>query len=70
MFEQSLMDTAIARTRTPWAMALSCGLQLMALGVMVLIPLLNYYELPASELMVSSCATASEVAHRQAAAST
>ena len=51
MFEQSLMDTAIAKTRTPWAMALSCGLQLLVLGVMILVPLLNYYELPATELM-------------------
>ena len=51
MFEQSLMSTAIGRTRTPWAMAISCGLQLMLIGVGVLVPLLNYYELPATELM-------------------
>ena len=51
MFEQSLMDTAIGKTRTPWAMALSCGLQLLMVGVGVLVPLLNYYELPATELM-------------------
>ena len=51
MFEQSLMDTAIGKTRTPWAMALSCGLQLLLLGLAILFPLLNYYELPATELM-------------------
>ena len=51
MFEQSLMSTALTTTRTPWAMALSCGLQMLMIGVFILIPLLNYYELPATELM-------------------
>ena len=51
MFEQSLMSTAIGKTRTPWAVALSFGLQVLLIGVMILIPLLNYYELPATELM-------------------
>ncbi len=51
MFEQSLMDTALAKTRTPWTMALSFGLQMLMIGVAILIPLLNYYELPATELM-------------------
>ena len=51
MFEQSLMDTALAKTRRPWSMALSFGLQMLMIGVAILIPLLNYYELPATELM-------------------
>lgn len=51
MFEQSLMDLSIGKTRTPWTVALSFLLQFMMLGVMILIPLLNYYELPATELM-------------------
>ncbi len=51
MFEQSLMDLAITKTKTPWAVALSFTIQGLALAVMFLIPLLNYYELPATELM-------------------
>ena len=51
MFEQSLMETAIGKTRTPWTMALSFGLQMLMIGVAILVPLLNYYELPATELM-------------------
>ena len=51
MFEQSLMSNAIGKSRTPWAMALSMGLQMLLIGVGVLIPLLNYYELPATQLM-------------------
>jgi protein TonB len=51
MFEQSLMDVAIGRTKTPWTVALSFAIQFALIGVMVIIPLLNYYELPATELM-------------------
>jgi len=51
MFEQSLMDVAIAKTKTPWTVAISFGAQGALLGVMFLIPLLDYYQLPATELM-------------------
>lgn len=51
MFEQSLMDVAIGKTKTPWTVAVSFGLQFSLIGVMILIPLLDYYELPATELM-------------------
>jgi len=49
MFEQSLLDTG--KTKTPWTVAVSFAIQALLLGVMVIIPLLNYYELPATELM-------------------
>ncbi|MYA80833.1 MAG: energy transducer TonB, partial [Acidobacteriia bacterium] len=49
MFEQSMLNTG--KTKTPWTVAVSFIVQALALGVMVLIPLLNYYELPATELM-------------------
>lgn len=51
MFEQSLMSTAVGKTRTGWTVVVSFGLQMMLIGVGILIPLLNYYELPATELM-------------------
>ena len=51
MFEQSLMSTAVGKTRTSWTVALSFGLQVLMIGVGILIPLLNYYELPAGQLM-------------------
>ncbi len=51
MFEQSLMDLAIGKTRTPWTVLLSFGLQMLMVGVAILIPLLNYAGLPATELM-------------------
>ena len=51
MFEQSLMDTAIGKTRTSWAVLLSFTLQMLLVGVAILIPLLNYAGLPATELM-------------------
>jgi len=49
MFEQILLDTG--KTKTPWTVAVSFAIQALLLGVMVIIPLLNYYELPATELM-------------------
>ena len=49
MFEQSLLNTG--KTKTPWTVAVSFAIQALLLGVMVIIPLLNYYELPATELM-------------------
>lgn len=51
MFEQSLMELSVGKTRTPWTVAVSFLLQFMMIGVMILIPLLNYYELPATQLM-------------------
>lgn len=51
MFEQSLMDTAIGKTRTSWAVLASFTLQMLLVGVAILIPLLNYAGLPATELM-------------------
>ena len=51
MFEQSLMDTAIGKTRTSWAVLASFTLQMLLVGVAILIPLMNYAGLPATELM-------------------
>lgn len=51
MFEQSLMSTAVGKSRTSWTVAVSFGLQVLMIGVGILIPLLNYYELPAGQLM-------------------
>ncbi len=51
MFEQSLMDTAIGKTKTSWAVLASFTLQMLLVGVAILIPLLNYAGLPATELM-------------------
>ena len=51
MFEQSLIELNIKKGRSVWAMVLSSAVQGLLLGVFILIPLLNYYELPAAELM-------------------
>jgi len=51
MFEQSLMDTAIGKTKTSWTVLISFGLQMLLIGIGILIPLLNYAGLPATELM-------------------
>ena len=51
MFEQSLIELNIQKGRSVWAMVLSGAVQSLILGVFILIPLLNYYELPAAELM-------------------
>ena len=50
MFEQSLMEKNI-KTKTSWTVAVSFGLQIFAICIALLIPLLNYYDLPAAELM-------------------
>ncbi len=50
MFEDSLMENHI-KTTSRLAVALSTGLQLGLVGVALLIPLLNYYELPATDLV-------------------
>ena len=51
MFEQSLMESAVGKTKTSWAVLLSFTLQMLLVGVAILIPLLNYAGLPATELM-------------------
>ena len=51
MFEQSLMDISIGKTKTPWTVAISFGLQGVLVVGLLLYPLLEYYELPATELM-------------------
>ncbi len=51
MFEQSLMESAVGKTKTSWAVLLSFSLQMLLVGVAILIPLLNYAGLPATELM-------------------
>ena len=50
MFEDSLMENHIKST-SRLAVAISTGLQLGMVGVALLIPLLNYYELPATDLV-------------------
>ncbi len=49
MFEQSLLEQNI-KTRTSWTVMLSFGLQMAMIGVALLIPLLNYYDIPVAEL--------------------
>ncbi len=49
MFEQSLMENNI-QTKTSWTVALSFGIQILMIVVALLIPLLNYYEIPLTEL--------------------
>ena len=51
MFEQSLMELSIGKTKTPWAVAVSFTLQAIFVVGLLLYPLLQYYELPATELM-------------------
>ena len=51
MFEQSLLDVAMNKTKAPWAVVISATIQGLMVGLMFLIPLLNYYQLPATELM-------------------
>ena len=50
MFEQSLIDSG-AKTRRTTSVLISFIFQMVLLGVGILIPLLNYYELPATQLM-------------------
>ena len=45
MFEDALMEYRVKDT-SRWSVVLSTVLQLVLVGVMLLIPLLNYYELP------------------------
>ena len=51
MFEQSLIDIHIKKGRSVLGLVLSSVLQGVVLGGLILFPLLNYYELPAAELM-------------------
>lgn len=49
MFEQSLMEQNI-KTRTSWTVAVSFGLQILMICIALVIPLLNYYDIPMAEL--------------------
>jgi len=49
MFEQSLMENNI-KTRTSWTVMISFGLQILAICIALVIPLLNYYDIPVAEL--------------------
>jgi hypothetical protein len=46
MFEQSILQ----KKSNPWAIIVSFGVQSMILIVMILIPLLNYYDIPVTTL--------------------
>lgn len=50
MFEDALMENRVKDT-SRWSVVLSTVLQLVLVGVMLLIPLLNYYELPATDFV-------------------
>lgn len=50
MFEDALMENRVKDT-SRWSVVLSTALQLFLVGVMLLIPLLNYYELPATDFV-------------------
>ena len=50
MFEQTFVDDAKNRTRKPWTVLLSFGLQLLLVGVMILIPLIYTDSLPKAQL--------------------
>jgi len=51
MFEQSLMEVSAEKPRTSWTVAISFAFQCLLIVIALVIPLLNYYELPATELM-------------------
>ena len=53
MFEQTFVDDAANRTRKPWTVFLSFGLQLILVGVMILIPLIYTDSLPRAYLSTS-----------------
>ena len=50
MFEDSLMENRV-KNNSRWSVVLSTVVQLLMVGVMLLIPLLNYYELPATDFV-------------------
>ena len=50
MFEDSLMENRVKNT-SRWSVVLSTVAQLLLVGILLLIPLLNYYELPAAEFV-------------------
>ncbi len=50
MFEDALMENRVKNT-SRWSVVLSTVVQLLLVGVMLLIPLLNYYELPATDFV-------------------
>ena len=58
MFEDAMKK----KTKTPWTVMVSFGLQCLLVLIMVLIPLLDYYEIPLTELstfLVSSTSSPS-----------
>ena len=50
MFENALMENQVKST-SRWAVVLSTALQCLLVGVVLLIPILNYYELPATDFV-------------------
>ncbi len=50
MFEDALMDDRI-KNNSRWSVVISTVMQLFLVGVFLLIPLLNYYELPAADFV-------------------
>ena len=50
MFEDALMDNRI-KNNSRWSVIISTVMQLFLVGVFLLIPLLNYYELPAADFV-------------------
>src|SRR3972149_6238145 len=51
MFEQLLESTTAKKTRNPWAYAVSVTVQVIALGVLILIPLLYTEALPQQQML-------------------
>src|SRR3989304_5900074 len=51
MFEQLLESTTAKKTRNPWAYAVSVTVQFIALGVLILIPLLYTEALPQQQML-------------------
>ena len=50
MFEDSLMEN-LEKSTSRWSVMLSTALQLLLVGIALLIPLINYYELPAADFV-------------------
>ena len=50
MFEDSLMEN-LEKSTSRWSVMLSTALQLLLVGIVLLVPLINYYELPAADFV-------------------
>ncbi len=50
MFEDALMENQV-RSTSRWSVALSTALQFLLVGIVLLIPILNYYELPETDFV-------------------